>query len=299
MRLTPGFVLTLPVWLVAAVTLMPHQAAGQASAAVADGYRLAQLDRPALLGTAGLLGVNAVLAGVSVGLVRELRGGSFLEGFQGGALAGGVVFLGKVVAAQRFSGAGLAGRQLAAVGGSMASNLAASAPLLSRLELPLGPARVVLDSRTRHLSLRADPLGVAVLTYAVLDPRCRFDAGATLSAGTPVFHADVPVLQVPLRGAQAVGMELSSVILLADMSALDRYTRADVLAHERVHTIQADAFQALWGRALLEWLAPDSPGWERVVGVLDLNLGEATAELVDRLLWRRGLWEIEAEYIGR
>lgn len=283
----------------AALASMPEPARAQAP--IGEGtirYRVEQEERPALLGTAGLVGVNALLGGVSVGLIRELRGGSFLEGFRGGLVAGGMVYLGKTVAVQHFSGAGLLGRQIGAVGGSVASNVAAGAAPLSRFELPFGPVRLVLDRAARDVGVRVDPLGVGALAYALADPKFSFDARATLSAGTPVFRASEPEIVGPLGGASAAGLELYSVILLADLSHFDAHTRAEIFAHERVHTLQADAFQAFWGRALLEWLAPDTKGWQRAAGLLDINLGEATAHLLDGLL-RQGVWEIEADHIGR
>jgi hypothetical protein len=281
------------------VACFPATAAGQSRAPDVVEYHLERLDRPALLGPPGMLALNTLVGGVTTGLVRELRGGSFLAGFRAGAIGGTLVFAGKTVAVQRFSGAGLAGRQLAAVGGSIAANGAAGAPALSRLELPLGPVRFVLGEPRRTLTLRLDPVGMAVLTYAVVEQRLRLDAGASLSAGTPIFRGDAPAFQVPVSGARAAAVELSSVILLADLSAYDARTRSDILAHERVHTIQGDAFQSFFGRALLEWLAPASPGWQRVVGLLDVNLGEAAAELAVGIFARRGIWEIEAEHIGR
>lgn len=79
---------------------------------------------PAWAVDAGLAGANGLVAGTLVTLMRWARGEPLTDAFRGGfaegALAGVAAYGGKRVAAARFTGAGLIGRQLhgAAVSGS-------------------------------------------------------------------------------------------------------------------------------------------------------------------------------------
>ena len=59
----------------------------------------------------GFVGINAVLGGVTAGVTSLIRGNSFSDAFTAGALGGTMSYAGKRVAASRFYGAGLIGRQ--------------------------------------------------------------------------------------------------------------------------------------------------------------------------------------------
>src|SRR5688500_10942351 len=100
------------------------------------------LTTPTWVGQFTVAGANALLSGVTAGVIQELRGGSFSDGFARGALGGVVIYAGKRVAMDRFAGAGLLGREVAAVGTSMVRNAADGVGLLDRVVLPVGPVRV-------------------------------------------------------------------------------------------------------------------------------------------------------------
>ncbi len=65
---------------------------------------------PSLWDRATIFGVNALLGGLSAGVLQAANGGSFLDGRWRGTLGGGLVNGGKRLAAHRVSGAGRLGR---------------------------------------------------------------------------------------------------------------------------------------------------------------------------------------------
>jgi hypothetical protein len=284
----------------------PVSAAAQGAPATArtqaSSVHLEPIPIPHWVNSRSLLALNVLLGGVSAGVVAELRGGSFTKAFGNGAAGGIMTFLGKSVAARQFDGAGLVGRQLTAVGGAMVQNAALGLRPLDRMEFPIGPLDVLVDTRTRRLSARLDPIGATVIAIGVVHPRLRFDAEASLSAGVPVFRAREGMLCSPWSRQETSGLEIASVIFLAHLPELGSATQRTVFAHERVHTLQGDAFQAYWGRPLLEWLLPETSAWRNARPFLDVNLGDLLAELMDAALFqayasRPG--EIEAEALAR
>jgi hypothetical protein len=282
--------------VVAALVLLPATLPAQQ-----HDVHLQDIRVPAWVNTRSMIVLNALVGGLSAAVVSELRGGSGARAFASGAAGGVVAFLGKEIAGRRFEGAGLVGRQVAAVGGSIVQNAAYGLGPLDRIEFPFGPVDVLLDTRTRSVSGRLDPIGAGVIVIGVFHPRMYFDANATLSAGIPVFRTRSGMLSAPWSGVESCGLEVASVLFLADLGAFDPGTRAAVVAHERVHTLQGDLFQAYWGRPLLEWLLPESPRWQSARPFLDVNFGDGIAELTDALFFSAYAsrpWEIEAEALA-
>ena len=278
---------------VALLLLVPAVSLAQDSSVHLEEIRI-----PRWVNSRSMLALNVLIGGVSAAVVAELRGGSGVRALPGGAAGGMLAFLGKDIAARRFDGAGLLGRQVSAVGGSIVQNAAHGLRALDRLEFPLGPVDVLLDTRTGRVGGRLDPIGAGVIALGVFHPRFHFDTNATLSAGVPVFRTRRGMLTAPWSGLESCGLEVASVLFLADLDEFDPATRRAVMAHERVHTLQADLLQAFWGRPLLEWVLPESPGWLSARPFLDLNFGDAIAELTDALFFsayasRPG--EVEAE----
>src|SRR5262245_30296029 len=67
---------------------------------------------PSWAAHAAVLTTNMVVGGLTAGLIQELRGGSFKDGFTRGALGGSITYAGKWVSSERFDGAGFLGRQI-------------------------------------------------------------------------------------------------------------------------------------------------------------------------------------------
>lgn len=196
-----------------------------------------------------LLGTNALLGGLTAGLSSSLGGGSFGEAFGQGVAGGAGVYLGKRISAGRFDGAGLLGRQVAAVGSSVVRNAGRGIGPLERLTFPVGP--LLLDVRTGDAAGLQPKLslGSAYWTfYGLVHPDLHLNAGASLSSGTPVFDADFGFFE--FQPGSPDGAAAGGIIFLAHSPE----DRGPTLAHERIHVVQADYFMHTWSRPAEQWL---------------------------------------------
>ena len=146
-------------------------------------------------------------------------GGSFRDGFVRGALAGGIVYAGKRVASESFSGAGLLGRGIGAVGASAVRNVSAATPSFSRLSLPIGPLWLDLDTTTREIGARIDPAALVWTAYAIAESELEIDWGETLSSGTPVFLTNNRSLRLAGDTIHSAGVTNAGIVFLADVPA--------------------------------------------------------------------------------
>lgn len=259
---------------------------------------------PDAAGQLAALSANAALSGLSAGVAQKLRGGSFKDGFARGALGGGIAYLGKRVSVERFDGAGLMGRQVAAVGNSVVGNAAAGRGTLERLVLPVGFARFyVRPGGGARAHARVDLHALLWTLYAVATPELRLDAPASLSAGAPVFRSPGFVLSWDETGDEVAGFAPAGLILLSDhagQGAAEGWVDPVIFAHERVHVIQYDQTFAAWSDPLQEWVLPRVPGGAWVDRVLDLDLAAPLVYAVT--LWHDGYegrpWEREAYFLA-
>jgi hypothetical protein len=216
-------------------------------------------------GHAETLAINAVLGGATSGLLRHLRGGSFSAGFARGAAGGGVVYAGKRIAVGDAYGAGLLGRQVAAVGASEVWNASAGAPVLHRFVFPVGPFRMYTGLGERP-HLRVDAAGLALAAAVALRSDTRLDLGASVSAAAPVFRAETLPGDERTAGIHIAGL----VLLLEDPGVASGNDR--VFAHERVHVLQHDqAFLSWSAEAETRLLAAPRGRW-RALRHVDLGL---------------------------
>lgn len=241
---------------------------------------------------AAVLGLNALVGGVAGGLAQGMRGGSFRDGFVRGAAGGAVIYAGKRVAVEPFDGAGFLGREVAAVGGSMVRNAGGGRPLFSEVVLPLGPSRIYLrPGQEAPVRLQLDAPALVMLGLAALDDRYSFDAGASLSAGAPVFRQRD---HVPLE--RWAGRSRGGLILLrgrADSEPLAR--RRQVAAHERVHVLQYDQGFLMLGAPLEEAVLPLLPGGAAASRYVDFGLELPFWALAHRVIdYQARPWEKEA-----
>lgn len=253
---------------------------------------------PSWAGDLAAAGTNALLGGLTAGVLRKARGGSFSEGFTQGALGGGVQYVGKRVAVQRFDGAGLLGREVAAVGSSVVRNASDGRGALARLVLPLGLVRLYLEPRERRAHAKLDAVATAWAVYGVLEPKLRLDAGWSLSAGAPVFRVKDRFIVVNEDTSEAAGLTVAGTLLLSDIPGLDM---PETFAHERVHLLQYDALFLTWTDPLEDRAVGWLPGGPLLNRYVDLNL----SPLVTRALagafktYHRRPWEMEANYLMR
>lgn len=243
------------------------------------------------------LAANALVGGVTGGILARLHGRSFRDGFARGSVGGGVVYVGKRTAAARFSGAGFLGREVSAVGASVTRSAAYGSGMLDTLVLPVGPLRLVLTPESvARSTLRVDLQEVAWLAYGLAEDRLDLDVGRTLSAGAPVFTSASRFEAG--RDGVVDGAEMGGIIVMSRNPKWDGMDR--VFAHERVHVLQFDVLKTTVGQPLETWAARklgvrDLP----VVRHVDFGVGHLPllALLVAPRRYDHRLPEVEAEFL--
>lgn len=198
----------------------------------------AQHQGPDAAGHVALLSANAMVGAVAAGVAAWTRGEDVSRAFLLGAAGGSLGYAGKVTATADFTGAPIAGRQLAAVGHSMIGNAGEGRGALSEVWLPASPFRVKLPDEERGWSLQLDLMDLTMLLYGVLTPELDFDAALALRQGTPVFVATDRAIRVKDTGYVG-GFALSGTIVVSGAVPAG-VQRRSVLAHEMVHIIQND-----------------------------------------------------------
>jgi hypothetical protein len=253
------------------------------------------------VGDVTFLSANALLAGVSAGILQELRDGSFKDGFARGALGGAVSYGGRRLAVADFWGAGLVGRQVSALGNSLARNAAQAQPSLNAVWLPLGPITVQLSrDNSIRAAAKADLHAAAWLLAALLDDRLELDVGTSLSSGAPVFRAPHHTLR--LDGAFVNGIAPAGVIVVGNPVNVDLTDRETTLRHERVHVLQYDFTQIMWGDPLEEFLVQRVP-YARTLsnyvrfGITVPLIASGLVQAFNVDLYDHP-WEIEARYLA-
>jgi hypothetical protein len=285
--------------LVALLMAWPRTAAAQCSL---FGETACPVDAPRWVGEFATLSANAFVAGMTAGLTQQLRGRSFADGFVRGALGGIVIYGGKRLVVERFDGAGLLGREVAAVGSSMVRNASDGVGLFEQLVLPVGPVRLYVRPAERAVQPKLDALAFAWTIYGIAEPELSFDAGESLSAGAPVFLTDGKVLRSSnVDSTHAAGVTVSGVILLADVPAMGAAFRARAFAHERVHVLQGDHIFATWTDPLESWLLRDVPGSRQVGRWADLGVSTDVFRVFSLLFddYDERPWEMEAAFLAR
>lgn len=250
---------------VAALLIIPMDAAAQTSGLIDERTRTSG----GWTKDVGYAAANALVSGVVTGLFRAFSDdGSFGEGFRAGAAGGVVTYGGKLLAAQRFAGAGLLGRQVASVGGSLVSNAREGRGAFDRLTFQLGLGRLYWDRMGSRVAFRPDVVTLYYTALGVASSGVELDGSRTLSAGTPVFVTRAG--STALDG-NAAGRAYGGVIVM-DVNAM--VGLGDIAAHERVHVLQYDQQFALWGEPTERGLfSLFGPGVADILGRADLSIG--------------------------
>jgi hypothetical protein len=182
------------------------------------------------------LAINGALGGFSAAMFALARGKNpwraALVGFGGGVTMGA----GKHIAGQRFDGAGLIGRQFAALGTSFVRSASEDTTVLM---LPVGPMTFEIRPRAvDRVRPRVNLVATTTLLYYVIRADTRFDLGATVSAGAPVFR--FPTETVSTRDGIIFGrMDFGTIVLGAKPALIDEQRRM-TLPHESIHVVQYD-----------------------------------------------------------
>jgi hypothetical protein len=256
---------------------------------------------PRWVGHFTVFSANALLSGVTAGITRKVRGGSFSEGFARGVVGGGTVYAGEVIAVQRWDGAGLVGREVAAVGASVVRNAGEGRGALERVSLPLGPVRLHLGTGAGGgVRATVDLHTLFWIGYGLVEPALHFDAGASLSAGAPVFRTRDQMMIWRRSGNMMSGVAPAGAIFLADVPHQDADFRSYVFAHERVHTLQYDQLSHTVGDPLEKWLLGRFAAGRALSRFVDVNLllWIAAAPGSEALVFEQRPWEMEAHFLA-
>ena len=255
---------------------------------------------PPWVGQFTVLSANAVLGGLTAGIIQELRGGSFKDGFARGALGGAVIYGGKRIAASRFDGAGLIGREVAAVGASVVRNASDGIGTFDRLILPAGFMRVYWNRASGAVRLKLDVVSAGFVAYAVLEEELVLDARRTLSAGSPVFRTEGKVITYGTGDHHAAGVSRAGTVFRADVRPWGKEFLDRAFAHELVHVLQDDQLFITLNDHLDDW-AFTRLGAERVGRYVDLNASSQVLVLLSRVIENHAdrPWEMEAIFLTR
>lgn len=257
---------------------------------------------PKWTGELASLGVNALLGAVSGGVVQELRGGSFRDGFTRGAAGGSVIYVAKRVAAGEFDGAGLIGRQLGSVGSSIVRNAGLGRPSLSEIVLPIGVARVYLRPSEKKFRVLPDLTAIAWTISGIQNDGLHLDWHESLSSGTPVFFTDNEILIINSDSAHVGGVTSSGVIFLANVPAFGERVARINLKHERIHVLQEDQVFLTVTDPFEDWAAHRIPRvGPFIVKYVDINLGTSLLDLLSGEMpkYLNRPWETEAIFRAR
>lgn len=293
--------------------LLPGGARGQAPSSFVPDTGAVIATAPHWVGEFTILSGNALLSGLTAGVTQKLRGGSFRDGFLRGLAGGGVIYLGKRVAAERFSGSGLVGREVASVGTSLVRNAGEGVGVLDNVVLPLGIVRLYrersdatsgdssaspLPAPRHRLRVRLDALATGWLLYAIREPQLHFDAGTSLSMGAPVFKTDNKVMAS--ADVRAGGFAKDGVVLLSDVPFWGPVYAQRSLHHEMEHVLQDDQLFGTWIRPAQATLLRRLPGGRTFDRWVDLDFSNELLDLLSNAVPRHDVrpWELEAVYLS-
>jgi hypothetical protein len=288
----------------AGLLVLPAAAAGQClpNAVPDDPNNPCRIEFPRWTGHVAAAGVNAAVHGLTAGVWAAVHGRDFSDAFVLGAAGGTLTYGGKAMVGQRWDGAGLLGRQVAALGASLTRNAADGVGAIDRLVFPVGIGRLYVTPRgARPVRFRADALALGWTVYGIVEEDVELDWGASLSAGTPVFLTDGKLLAGSQEGAHAAGVTHAGVVFAADVPFLGSAFRARSLAHERAHVLQGDQLFVLFTNPAEDLVLRNTPWLNRLEPWLDVNLSTQLIEGLGHLFpeWEERPWELEATFVGR
>lgn len=246
------------------------------------------------------MSANAAIGGLTAGIFQRVRGGSFQDGFARGALGGVIIYTGKRVVAERFTGAGLIGRELAAVGSSVVRNASDGIGNFDRLIIPAGITRIYWDRVHRRANVKLDIVAAGFVIYGVMEEDLEFDVRESLFGGTAVFRTNNKVISFGPQREHAGGLSEAGTLYRSDVPGWGKDFLRRALAHERVHVLQDDQLFITLNDHLDDYLLSKA-GLRTVSRYADINGVTQGLKLLARLIPNHGdrPWETEANYLVR
>lgn len=256
---------------------------------------------PSWTGEMASFGVNALLGGLSAGILQELKDGSFRDGFLDGLLGGAVIYGGKRISAERFGGAGLVGRQVAAVGASIVRNSGEGRSRLEQVRLPVGPVWLHLQSSAPRVRATIDVYTAGWMLRAIAEPALSFHTGMSVSAGALVFVTDNQVILSGTDTTHALGIAEAGVLLIADIPAFGRQFARRTFEHERVHVLQMDQIFLTITDPIEDAAVDQLPYVRRLNRYVELNMSSLLLRLLNGQIPKHldRPWETEAIFFSR
>lgn len=242
---------------------------------------------------ARVFGANTLLGGLSAGVAALLRGDPFVPAFTRGSGGGAMIYAGKRLVVDSRSGAGLLGRQVASIGGSIIGNEVSGRGSLDRVAFAFGPVRAYVGHEVDGIDWRLDVVAVGAVVYGMTQG-AHFDLGRSVSSGAIV-----------IRGSEIGPLALPGTIFdNGSRGIISGTDRPDyVWAHEKVHILQYDQSFLSLGRPLEDWMGGQSPSLGSLFRHLEFNLPIlATAAWVGlRVIpvHANQPWEKESIHLGR
>jgi hypothetical protein len=214
------------------------------------------------------LGLNVALGAATAGVTSHFRGNSFWKGLFGGAIGGGLSYSGKRIVSADFYGSGFLGRQVNAVGASIAANSTTGAGVLDNVSLALGPMRLDVQLKNEFsIHPRVDVPNLAYALYTASVPNVDLDLSESVSSGATVFIDRSEA--VSWRGRHAVGVIIVKSFFPSDNSPEEWHR---VQKHETIHLLQHDFTSLAWSRPTEEWLSRQMPGAAKLHQYADFRL---------------------------
>ena len=181
--------------------------------------------------------INGVI-GSATGLVwATIRHSSKWKGATKGAAGGILISVGKQIASTAFDGSGFLGREVSAVGTSLA--VSPGAP--TTMSFPIGPLSVEYGEGSWDWRINTAD-AIATARYAI-SSHTQFDLRRSLSSGAPVFRDDRVNLGFD-SDFRLTGVTGFGTIRLSRRAFETLPGRVDVLYHENVHILQEDYLDA-------------------------------------------------------
>ena len=245
---------------------------------------------------------NVAIGGVTGAVTAAIHHQSIWTGTWRGLAGGTVMSAARQLAGSQTQGAGLAAREISAVGVSL---IAAGGDSAIHYLIPVGPATIIVGPHASvdwrlNLTQTVASIGLAV------SPNTRLDLLNTLYAGAPVYR-DRRLHFGESGSKEFLGAEQLGTIRLAP-EAFDPVVpnSARALPHETVHVLQEDFFNYAATLPIERAVLRSFPlgrlfARHLDVGLLTPALGNAAAQLIsytDRP-WEREAFSLTGQPIGK